>query len=560
MPIQYQPFPEFQVPNVNLLGAYAQGAALRGQELQQEKLAQQMEASATKDALEAKTKLQELNDKIRAHAIARLQAVPEGDQEAYLRTIGEFKDIFPDEYEVMSKRKWDADTRRMVLLSPEQQYKQTTKDVLLPSGETQTMRYPEFGGGGATPISGLISAAKPTYKEFGGEVYKETSGGLVPAPILPQEGMPGARQDLTTDLIKQREGFISKPEYDVNAYRAGYGSDTVTRADGSVEKIKPGMNVSREDAERDLQRRIQTEFVPKAAAKVGEENWSRLPENARAALTSVAYNYGNIPNRIVPAVQSGNPEAIAKSIESLAGDNKGVNAGRRMQEANIARGTGLPGSQAVPAFAAGGLPTFMGGPQIQPPINMMGAAPVNAMAAPQQPLPPVAPAEPIPAPQPITVGTKKQVVGQTNVEKTLGRMINLYDTLDKMEEIPSEKRDPLKNIAAYARGTTLGQEVEKARATPAQSKRNEIRSLQRALLNDIKNSTGMSAQEINSNFELKNMLETLSDPTQSIESVKAILADISARYGQGKVAMPAEAAAPAEAPASRPPLSSFFKR
>ena len=70
----------------------------------------------------------------------------------------------------------------------------------------------------------------------------------------------------------------------------------------------------------------------------------------------------------------------------------------------------------------------------------------------------------------------------------------------------------------------------------------------------------MSAQEINSNFELKNMLETLSDPTQSIESVKAILADISARYGQGKIAMPAEAAAPAEAPASRPPLSSFFKR
>lgn len=540
MPIQYQPFPEFQVPNLNLMGAYAQGEALQKQQLQEERLRQQMDLAeraagytATKETREAakaqmeeRVKLQELKAKVLEHAKAQLQNIPEGDNEAYQAVIGQYKDMLPEEYAIASKMKWDADTRKRFLLTPEQQYTQ----------------------------------AKPTYKEFGGEVYKETPGGLVPAPILPQEGMPGARQDLTTDLIKQREGFISKPEYDVNAYRAGYGSDTVTRADGSVEKIKPGMSVSREDAERDLQRRIQTEFVPKAAAKVGEENWSRLPENARAALTSVAYNYGNIPNRIVPAVQSGNPEAIAKAIESLAGDNKGVNAGRRMQEANIARGTGLPGSQAVPAFAAGGLPTFMGGPQIQPPINMMGAAPVNAMAAPQQPLPPVAPAEPIPAPQPITVGTKKQVVGQTNVEKTLGRMINLYDTLDKMEEIPSEKRNPLKNIAAYARGTTLGQEVEKARATPAQSKRNEIRSLQRALLNDIKNSTGMSAQEINSNFELKNMLETLSDPTQSIESVKAILADISARYGQGKIAMPAEAAAPAEAPASRPPLSSFFKR
>jgi GH24 family phage-related lysozyme (muramidase) len=540
MPIQYSPFPEFQVPNVNLLGAYAQGAALQQQQLQEERLRQQMDLAeraagytanketreASKAQMEERVKLQELKAKVLEHAKAQLQNIPEGDDAAYQAIIGQYKEMLPDEYAIAQKMKWNADTRKRFLLTPEQQYAQ----------------------------------AKPEYMEAGGEVYKKTAQGLVPAPIVQQEAIPGARQDMTTNLIKEREGFIAKPEYDVNAYRAGYGSDTVTRPDGSVEKIKPGMSVSREDAERDLQRRIQTEFVPKAAAKVGEENWSRLPENTRAALTSIAYNYGNIPSRIVPAVQSGNPEAIAKAIESLAGDNKGVNAGRRMQEANIARGTGLPGSQAVPAFAAGGLPTFMGGPQIQPPINMMGAAPVNAMTAPQQPLPPVAQAAPIPAPQPVTVGTKKQVVGQSNVEKTLGRMTSLYETLDKMEEIPSEKRGALANIGAYARGTTLGQEVEKARATPAQSKRNEIRSLQRALLNDIKNSTGMSAQEINSNFELKNMLETLSDPTQSIESVKAILADISARYGQGKVAMPAEAAAPAEAPASRPPLSSFFKR
>ena len=28
MPIQYQPVPEFQVPNLNLMGSYAQGVAL----------------------------------------------------------------------------------------------------------------------------------------------------------------------------------------------------------------------------------------------------------------------------------------------------------------------------------------------------------------------------------------------------------------------------------------------------------------------------------------------------------------------------------------------------
>lgn len=563
MPIEYRPLPEFQFPNVNLLGAYAQGQAIQQSQLQAEKTAQAMELAGRaaqrqeeEASRNAQIKLQELNDKIRAHALSRLSAVPEGDQAGYMKTIEEFKDIFPSEYEVLSKRKWDADTRRMVLLTPEQQYKQATKDVLLPSGQTQTMRYPEFGGGAAAPIGGLVSAPKQELKEVGGELYNVTPQGATAVPLLPAgRGQAGAFTggDMTTNLIKEREGFIEKPKYDVNAYRAGYGSDTVTLPDGSVQKIEPGMRVSREDAERDLQRRINTEFVPKAAAKVGEENWARLPENVRASLTSIAYNYGTIPSRIVPAVQSGNPETIARAIESLAGDNKGVNAGRRMQEANIARGTAFPGSRAVPAFAAIGTPEFMGGPQIQPPINMMAApvAPANAMAAPPAAAMPVAPLPEVPpmtVEQPLTIGTKAQVKGQNNVERTIGKMASLYGELDKMAEIPSEKRGALENIGAYAKGTAAGQEIEKARATPAQSRRNELKSLTRALLNDIKSATGMSAQEINSNFELKNMLETLSDPTQSIESVRAILADISARYGSGKIAAPAAAApAPEEA-------------
>lgn len=573
MAVQYAPFPEFQVPNVNILGALAQGQASQLQEVQAAKAAQAMELAGQKDIreaakydMESKVKLQELNEKIRALAMSRLSAVPEGDQEGYLKTIGEFKDIFPSEYDVLSKRKWDADTRRMVLLTPEQQYKQETKDVLLPSGATQTMGFsPYLGGPSAAPVGGLVSAPKPDIKEVGGELYNVTPQGASPLPLLPAgRGQAGAfiGGDLTTNLIKEREGFISKPAYDVNAYRAGYGSDTVTRADGSVERIKPGMSVSREDAERDLQRRIQTEFVPKAAAKVGEENWSRLPENVRASLTSIAYNYGTIPSRIVPAVQSGNPETIARAIESLAGDNKGVNAGRRMQEANIARGTAFPGTRAVPAFAAMGTPEFMGGPQIQPPINMMAPAPapINAMTAPVVAAPPPLPeVPPMTVEQPLTVGTKTIVKGQTDVEKTLDRMSNLYTQLDASKAIPSEKRGVAENVPAYLAGTSFGQEVEKARATPAQTKRNELKSLTRALLNDIKKATGMSAQEINSNFELKNMLETLSDPTQSIESVRAILADLSSRYGRGKVAMPEETpvAAPSAAPANEPRVIDF---
>ena len=375
------------------------------------------------------------------------------------------------------------------------------------------------------------------YMEAGGEVYQKTAKGLRPAPIIQSEAIPGPRQDMATALIKEREGFIEKPKYDVNAYRAGYGSDTVTLPDGTVQKVTPGMRVSAEDAERDLQRRIQTEFVPKAAAKVGENVWSSLPENTRAALTSVAYNYGTVPSRIVPAVQSGNPETIARAIESLADDNKGVNAGRRMQEANIARGTAMPGSRAVPAFAAAGVPAFMGGPAPMSPINMMAppAAPANAMAAPVSPTPP--------SMQPVTVGTKMQVKGQSNVETTLGKMMDKYNKLDQLEAIPSSSRGALSNIAAYAAGTTVGQEVEKARATPAQQQRNELKALRRSLLKDIMSATGASAKELDSNFELKSMLESLSDETMDIDSVRRIIADLSARYGRGGVSAPEEAPA-----------------
>ena len=449
MPVQYTPIPEFQTPNINFLGGMMQGEAARLAELQAAKTAQAMELAGVRDTreaekfgLESKIKLQELNEKIRAMAMARLSAVPEGDQEAYLRTIGEFKDIFPSEYDVLSKRKWDADTRRMVLLTPEQQYKQTTKDITLPSGQTQTMRYPEFGGGAATPIGGLVSA--PQYESVE-DKNKNIIGYRIKGTtrvVSPEEATTAPTSDMTSSLIKQREGFIDKPKYDVNAYRAGYGSDTVTLPDGTVQKITPGMSVSREDAERDLQRRIQTEFVPKAAAKVGENVWSSLPENTRAALTSVAYNYGTVPSRIVPAVQSGNPETIARAIESLAGDNKGVNAGRRMQEANIARGTAMPGSRAVPAFAAAGAPTFMGGPQTQPPINMMAppTAPINAMATPVNAMAAPAPSPPVPSMElkpkrTFAIGTEKAAQQKAALETLQDIAINPDTGNDRVSDL-----------------------------------------------------------------------------------------------------------------------------
>ena len=140
-------------------------------------------------------------------------------------------------------------------------------------------------------------------------------------------------------LITEKEGFKEMPYYDVNAFRAGYGSDTYTTESGEVKRVVQGQRVSKADADRDIDRRISTEFMPAAKRGVGAEVWETLPEQAKAALTSIAYNYGSLPGRVTEVARStrGDLEAIAKAVESLKTDDKGINAARRQHEADMIR-------------------------------------------------------------------------------------------------------------------------------------------------------------------------------------------------------------------------------
>lgn len=141
-------------------------------------------------------------------------------------------------------------------------------------------------------------------------------------------------------LIKGAEGYRPDAYWDVNAHRVGYGSDTTTDpVTGAVSPVTAATTgVTREAAEADLQRRIQTEFIPAATKAVGADAWDKLPAPTQAAITSVTYNYGHLPAPVAVAAQTGDPKAVGDAIASLAGANNGVNADRRMQEAAIARG------------------------------------------------------------------------------------------------------------------------------------------------------------------------------------------------------------------------------
>lgn len=172
------------------------------------------------------------------------------------------------------------------------------------------------------------------------EMYRTTSVGLEGVvykqakKVQLQTGGGGMK-----GLIRSEEGFRPTPYWDVNAWRIGYGSDTITRADGTVVKVQPGMTITREDAERDLDYRLTQREGKVAQEQIGVQGWGALSGNARAALASVAYNYGSLPNSVVQAAKTGNPEAIAQAVSQLS-----ANPARRKREAALIRagGEGAP--------------------------------------------------------------------------------------------------------------------------------------------------------------------------------------------------------------------------
>jgi GH24 family phage-related lysozyme (muramidase) len=153
-------------------------------------------------------------------------------------------------------------------------------------------------------------------------------------------------------LLRKFEGYRDEPYWDVNAYRVGYGSDTITDPQtGQVRKVQPGDRIERSHAEADLSRRIP-EFQATAARQVPA--FAQLADNVKSGLTSVAYNYGSLPKSVVAAVNSGDVNAIASAVEALP-----ANPDRRRQEAAVIRGGGsadapAPGAQNAQFVIPGG--------------------------------------------------------------------------------------------------------------------------------------------------------------------------------------------------------------
>lgn len=134
----------------------------------------------------------------------------------------------------------------------------------------------------------------------------------------------------------------------------------------------------------------------------------------------------------------------------------------------------------------------------------------------------------------IEVEREKAAPAKQQVSKIISKIRDAYTNLNNAEAIPSSKRGAAANIWDYLSVSAPGREIQRAFGTETSKSLTDITASRKLLATAIKNATGMSAQEMNSNVELQLMLDALTDPTQGYESALSVLGTLEDLYGAPK--------------------------
>lgn len=125
---------------------------------------------------------------------------------------------------------------------------------------------------------------------------------------------------------------------------------------------------------------------------------------------------------------------------------------------------------------------------------------------------------------------EKIAEGQAALGDTLATAKTLINDLAKMGGMTSTSKGALANLITSTQTGTVGQELGRKFGTQAQAKRDELKSIRLQLLNAVKEATGMSAQQLNSNVELQTYLNSLGSEGMTKEANEAIIENLSRRY------------------------------
>jgi hypothetical protein len=115
----------------------------------------------------------------------------------------------------------------------------------------------------------------------------------------------------------------------------------------------------------------------------------------------------------------------------------------------------------------------------------------------------------------------------------VGQLKNSYDTLLEGGGITSTATGGRENIGAKMGTSAVGQFVGSALGTKNQEQRQVIEQTRPLLLNLIKEATGMSASQMNSNAEMQMYLKAATDPKLSYEANVKALQNLDKTFGLG---------------------------
>lgn len=138
---------------------------------------------------------------------------------------------------------------------------------------------------------------------------------------------------------------------------------------------------------------------------------------------------------------------------------------------------------------------------------------------------------------PAAAKAMKDQKAQADAKKDVGSQIqglrDSYDTLNRNYGITSENNKPGSNFGAWLSSTAPGQWVGRLAGSENATARDDIRMSRPGLMQSIVKASGMSAKQIDSNAELKLMLDQATDPQAGYEANVKALNRLENRFGIG---------------------------
>lgn len=123
-----------------------------------------------------------------------------------------------------------------------------------------------------------------------------------------------------------------------------------------------------------------------------------------------------------------------------------------------------------------------------------------------------------------------RAAGQEVLGNTIDTAKTLITDLSKAEGMTGTSRSALANLFTSLSTTGVGQTAGRMVGTATQSKRDELSSVRLQLLNAIKEATGTSSSQLNSNVELQTWLASLGSAGMTKEANEAILSNLENSY------------------------------